>query len=77
MVCRYVHVTCSRCGKQMCTATHPAKKIGFGEISGTMCVDDVPDCPIYDEAVVVEQRWIGELEGKGVDVSKWKAFHGL
>lgn len=78
MVCRYAFMSCTRCEKYLCTATHPSKRIGFRKmLEGTICVDDVPDCPLYEDAIVIEAQWIEELEEKGIDIGKWVATHDL
>jgi len=78
MVCRYAFMECTRCEKYMCTATHPSKRIGFRkELEGAICVEDVPDCPIYERAIVIEQQWLEEMEVKGIDIEKWRSTHDL
>ena len=78
MVCRFAFMSCTRCEKYLCTATYPPKRIGMRKmLEGTQCVDDVPDCPTYDDALVIEAEWLRELDDKGIDVEKWRKFHDL
>ena len=51
MPCKYVRVPCRSCGHYACTVFSPAKRIGSRSLVGTVCDEDVPDCPIYEEAV--------------------------
>lgn len=72
MVCRFAFMSCTRCEKYLCTATYPSKRIGMRKmLEGTPCIDDVPDCPTYDDAIVIEAQWIEEMAEKGIDIEKW------
>ena len=51
MPCKFVRIPCKSCGRYACTAVTPVKGIGSRRLIGTVCNDDVPDCPIYEEAV--------------------------
>lgn len=56
MPCKYVRVPCRSCGHYACTAVLPAKRIGSKRLIGMICNDEVPDCPIYEAAVLMEEN---------------------